>query len=104
MSAFDIFNNSIVKIGSLKRGEDYGDDEPKFIEECEISGDLQPYNGGLAQREYGIEEEVTAKLYTKTNESITAGKTAEINNVKYDIVYALHWDFGTVALLRKREI
>ena len=102
MSAFDIFNNCIGKIGRVSRGDDYGDDELKFIEECEISGDLQPYNGGLAQREYGIEEEVTAKLYTKTNENITAGKTAVINDVKYDVVYALHWDFGTVALLRKR--
>lgn len=104
MSAFSVFNNCTVKIGYINTNDGYVDDDTEFIEDVAFGADFQPYNGGLAQREYGIEEEVTARIYTEpTGGKLKSGMIAEILDTKYDVVYVAAWEFGDVALLRQRR-
>ena len=102
MSAFSVFNNCTVKIGHIKTYDGYIDDDTEFIEDVAFDADFQPYNGGLAQREYGIEEEVTARIYTEpTGGKLKPGMIAAIRDTKYDVVYVAAWEFGDVALIRQ---
>lgn len=104
MSVFSVFNNCTVEVGKLQRGRAYGDDKPKLSVEKSFGADFQPYNGGLAQREYGVEAEVSARIYTEpTGGALESGKIAVINGAKYDVVYVAAWEFGEVALLRQRN-
>lgn len=104
MSVFNVFNNCTVKIGHIVTNDGYTDDDNEFIGGAEFDADFQPYNGGLAQREYGIEEEVTARIYTEpTGGKLKSGMIAAIRDTKYDVVYVAAWKFGEVALLRQRR-
>lgn len=104
MSVFNVFNNYTVKIGHIVTNDGYTDDDNEFIGGAEFDADFQPYNGGLAQREYGIEEEVTARIYTKpTGGKLKSGMIAAIHDTKYDVVYVEAWEFGEIALLRQRR-
>lgn len=104
MSAFSVFNNCTVKIGYINTNDGYVDDDNEFIGVMTFGADFQPYNGGLAQREYGIEEEVTARIYSEpTGGKLKSGMIAEIRDTKYDVIYVAAWEFGDVALLRQRR-
>lgn len=103
MSVFSIFNNCTVKIGHITTNDGYVDDDTGFIEDAELKADFQPYNGGLALREYGIEAEVTARIYTEpSGGALKAGKIAVIDGTKYDILYVSSWELGEISLIRKR--
>lgn len=104
MSVFSVFNNCTVEVGTLQRGRAYGDDELKLTVEKSFGADFQPYNGGLAQREYGVEAEVSARIYAEPTDGILkSGKIAVVNGAKYDIIYVTAWEFGEIALLRQRK-
>ena len=104
MSAFSVFNNCTVKIGYINTNDGYVDDDNEFIEVMTFGADFQPYNGGLAQKEYGIEEEVTARIYTEPmNGKLKSGMIAAVHDIKYDVIYVAAWEFGEVALLRQRR-
>ncbi len=104
MSAFSVFNNCTVKVGHINASDGYVDDDNEFIEDAAFEADFQPYNGGLAQKEYGVEEEVTARIYTEsTDRKLKSGMIAAIHDTKYDVIYVAVWEFGEVALLRQRK-
>lgn len=104
MSAFSVFNNCTVKVGHINASDGYVDDDNEFIEDAAFEADFQPYNGGLAQKEYGVEEEVTARIYTEsTDGKLKSDMIAAIHDTKYDVIYVAVWEFGEVALLRQRK-
>ncbi len=104
MSAFSVFNNCTVKVGHINTNDGYVDDDNEFIEDAVFEADFQPYNGGLAQKEYGVEEEVTARIYTESTDGmLKSGMIAAIHDTKYDVIYVAAWEFGEVALLRQRK-
>ena len=101
---FEVFYNCTVEIGTIAVSSEYVDDDGEFSAEGSYKADFQPYNGGLAQREYGYDGEVTACIYTEpSNGVISTGKIAVIDGVRYDVIYAEAWDMGDTALLKRRR-
>lgn len=101
---FEVFYNRTAEIGTMDVSSEYVDDDGEFFVEGSYKADFQPYNGGLAQREYGYDGEVTARIYTESsNGVISAGKIAVIDGVRYDVIYTEAWDMGDVALLKRRR-
>lgn len=104
MSVFSVFYNADVEIGEIKGGRRYDDDGITFQKIGAFRADFQPYNGGLAEKEYGLSEEVTARIYTdEANGILKTGRVAAIDDIRYDILYVETWEMGDVALLRQRE-
>lgn len=71
-----------------------------------LTADIQPYNGGLAQKEYGLTVNCQKRMYTPLCDLIVegAGISADENaeEPEYICIYAQHWDDYTMAILEKR--
>ena len=63
--------------------------------------DMQPYSGGLAQHEYGLEIDCVMRIYTEPNKNIVEGVKIADRGQKpiYIVKYKEHWKDYTVALL-----
>ncbi len=68
---------------------------------CSLKADVQPYNGGLAAKDYGLETECQKRMFCDNNEHLTEGNYAETGGGRYKIIYAEPWDMGAVVILRK---
>lgn len=68
---------------------------------CLIKADVQPYNGGLAAKEYGLEKECQKQMFCDNNEYLTEGNYAEIYGNRYKIIYVEPWDMGAAAILQE---
>lgn len=68
---------------------------------CSIKADVQPYNGGLAAKEYGLEKECQKRMFCDNNEHLTEGNYAEIYGRRYKIIYAEPWNMGAAAILQE---
>lgn len=100
---FDIFNNTqavIVELG------DYDDYENTYtIKELgSVEGDLQPYSGGLAEKEYGLSIDCQYQFYCSNNSNIKIGAYVVVGTQKYEIVYVATWDLGMAVLLKEVEL
>lgn len=102
-SAFDIFNNCTMEIAELG---DYDDYENKYSVTVtgKTDGDLQPYSGELAQKEYGLDVECQYAFYCHKNDSIQIGAYLTDRNKAYEIVYAASWDMGCAAFLKEVDL
>ena len=63
--------------------------------------DMQPYSGGLAQEEYGLDIDCTMRIYTEPCPFLKSGARVgrESDNPCYTVKYAEHWDDYSMALL-----
>lgn len=63
--------------------------------------DMQPYSGGLAQEEYGLEIGRAVRIYTEPCYTLTEGKKIALSgeNPMYIVNYAEHWDDYSMAVL-----
>ena len=70
---------------------------------AEITADIQPYSGGLAQEEYGLEIETVKRIYCEPCTFLEEGARVALKgeNLSYTVKYAEHWDDYTMALLNK---
>lgn len=103
-NVYDIFNNcnmSIIELG------DYDDYENTYGD-CKtigtIDGDLQPYSGGLAEKEYGLKVECQYAFYCHTDERIKEGVYLKGNDKYYQVVYTPSWDMGLSVLLKEVDL
>lgn len=68
---------------------------------CVVKADVQPYNGGLAAKEYGLEAECQKRMFCDNNEYLTEGNYAEISGRRYKIIYTEKWDMGETVILQR---
>ena len=104
---FDIFNNSVAKIGTVSQGDGYLDEDVSFDEIGSCEGDFQPYNGTaekiLEGREYGLFMDASAVFYSRDPDGLLAvGRVAMIEQKTYDILSVWEWELGKVASLKER--
>lgn len=101
---FQAFYNTPVAIGKVTGGGSYSNPDGKFSVMGEVKADVQPYSGGLAEKEYGLVEQVELQMFCDRADFIRQGNIAVVGKEKYDILYAEDWEFGAMALLRKRRV
>ncbi len=101
--AFDIFDNCTMDIAVL---DDYDDYENTYIITVKdsVSGDLQPYSGELAKKEYGFDIECQYAFYCHKNDDIQTGAYLTEGGKAYEIVYAARWDMGCAAFLKEVDL
>lgn len=98
-SVFSRFYNKDVTVISITETGAYT--KTKEVKElCTFKADIQPYNGGLAAKEYGLEIECQKRMYCDYNENVTAGNYVETGGERYIIIYVEHWDSGSTAILQ----
>ena len=96
---FKRFYNTDVKIISIKETGAYTRTQT-VTELCSFKADVQPYNGGLASKEYGLEAECQKRMICEHNGCLTEGNYAQIGRQRYKIIYVEDWDSGMSALLQ----
>ena len=97
---FKRFYNKDVKIISIKESGAYTKTPQAVTELCSFKADIQPYNGGLAAKDYGLEVECQKRMYCDFNDNLTEGNYAEAGRQRYKIIYVENWDSGAVAILQ----
>lgn len=96
---FKRFYNTEVKLVSITETGAYT--KTREVKElCSLKADLQPYNGGLLAKEYGLEAECQKRMFCDNNEYLTEGNYAEIYGDRYKILYVETWDAGAAAILQ----
>ncbi len=99
-NAFDIFHTTTAIIAELGDYDDY-ENSYTIIEKGTIKGNLQPYSGTLAEKDYGFKEECQYQFYCSQNDNIKAGSYLIIGSSHYKVVYVAEWDMGINVLLRE---
>lgn len=97
---FKRFYNTDVKLFMIKETGVYSKTR-QVNELCGVKADVQPYNGGLLAKEYGLEAECEYKMFCENNEHLTEGNYAEIYGQRYKIIYVEPWSIGAVVILQK---
>lgn len=103
-SSYKQWYNTEVIVGAIIQSNGFFDDDTQtFQEDGRCMADVQPYNGALAEKEYGLVGEVSLRIYTEpTGGLLRQGRVAVANGTKYDITYVEPWEKGDIALLRLR--
>ena len=104
MRSFKKTYTTFIEIGSISTSDSFFDDEAgQFEKTGELYADVQPYNGGLAEKEYGQVGEVSMRIFCEPNRDLLdVGNIAKIGNEYYTVTYSEHWESGSMALLKKR--
>lgn len=91
------FYKAEAGIYSVKK-DDYNGTESRELLEM-IKADIQPYSGGLADKEYGFSAEVTARMFCGFCSSVKAGNYVLAAGKTYLIRYVQEWNMGMEVLL-----
>ncbi|MBQ8301507.1 MAG: hypothetical protein IJX57_06045 [Clostridia bacterium] len=95
---FYIHDVQIIKITETGA---YTKTKTKTIEELSsFKADIQPYNGGLAQKDYGLEVECQKRMYCECDANLVEGNYADALGQRYKIVYVENWKLGAEVLLQ----
>ena len=98
---WDRFKNTDVQIVHIEKSSGIIK-APQTQALAVVRADIQPYNGGRAQTEYGIICECQKRMYCDCCEYLTERNSCVINGEIYDIVYVEHRSCGDTAILRRR--
>lgn len=98
MSQFKRFYTTDISVIKITQTGAYSRTET-VTELCTTKADVQPYNGGLAQKEYGLSIECQKRIYCDCNENIVAGNYIDVKGERYRIVYVENWELGAMAIL-----
>lgn len=97
---FSRFYKTPVNIYRLKSGSSYSNSaETEHI--CSVSADIQPYCGGLDEKEFGFSVKHGFKMYCADCEEIHEGGYAEVEGGMYRIVSVERWSMGIIAVLER---
>ena len=82
---------------------DYDDYENTYTltEKGRVNGDLQPYSGGLLEKEYGLNIECQKRFFCEHNENITEGAYLKIGTRFFEVVYIVDWEMGLTVMLKE---
>lgn len=99
-SAFDIFHNTTMNIVELGDYDDYENTYGSNKVIGAVTGDLQAYSGGLAEKEYGLTVECQYAFYCHTDSRIKEGVYLQNGSTFYEVVYVAPWSMGLAVLLK----
>lgn len=100
---FDRFDNVTAKIVVKGSYDDY--ENTYALEDVGIArGGLQPYSGGLAEKEYGLKTECQYIFYFHSGSPIKTGMYLLVQEMACKAVYVAGWGMGPVVLLKEVEL
>lgn len=96
--AFSRFYKTPVKIYRIKSGSSYS--QPAVTEFlCSVTADIQPYGGGLEEKDFGLSVKRRFKMYCGDGDNIREGDYAEFDGGRYRIISVERWNMGIAAIL-----
>ncbi len=98
---FERFYNTEVKIIKKTESGGYTRKSHEVEELCTVKADIQPYGGGLAEKEYGFTVECQKRMFCADNPHITEGVYAIADNIKYKVVSVVSRSGGMTVLLQR---
>ena len=66
--------------------------------------DIQPYSGGRAREQYGLDIECQMRMFCDMSDDVKVGNRVEYDGDIYDITYVQKWDSGLVAMLERSRL
>lgn len=102
MSVFSRFYNKDVIIAEYEIDDYTGKAEKTVL--SEIKADVQPYSGGRAREEYGLDIECQMRMFCDMSNGVKVGNRVEYDGDIYDITYVQKWDSGLVAMLERSRL
>ena len=102
MSVFSRFYNKDVIIAEYEIDDYTGKAEKTVL--SEIKADIQPYSGGRAREEYGLDIGCQMRMFCDMSDDVKVGNRVEYDGDIYDITYVQKWDSGLVAMLERSRL
>lgn len=102
MSVFSRFYNKDVIIAEYEIDDYTGKTEKTVL--SEIKADVQPYSGGRAREQYGLDIECQMRMFCDMSDDVKVGNRVEYDGDIYDITYVQKWDSGLVAMLERSRL
>ena len=101
-NAFSPFYKTPVKIFRITRGSSYGETaQTEYL--CDVLADIQPYGGGVDERQFGLLVKRGFKMYCDDCDEIAEGGYADVDDVMSRIVSVHRRSMGIVAVLEGSE-
>lgn len=101
MNPFERFYNKTAKIIKIETGSGYSDRGRETVTELAgLKADIQPYGGGLAEKEYGLSEECQMRMFCNNSEHLTVGNYVESGGIRYRIIHVEVREMGAEVLLK----
>lgn len=101
-SVFNDFYDKTVIIAEYEIDDYTGKTEKTVL--SEIKADVQPYSGGRAREQYGLDIECQMRMFCDMSDDVKVGNRVEYDGNIYDITYVQKWDSGLVAMLERSRL
>ena len=101
-SVFNDFYDKTVIIAEYEIDDYTGKTEKTVL--SEIKADVQPYSGGRAREQYGLDIECQMRMFCDMLDDVKVGNRVEYDGDIYDITYVQKWDSGLVAMLERSRL
>lgn len=101
-SVFSDFYDKTVIIAEYEIDDYTGKTEKTVL--SEIKADVQPYSGGRAREQYGLDIECQMRMFCDMSNGVKVGSKVEYDGDIYDITYVQKWDSGLVAMLERSRL
>lgn len=101
-SVFSDFYDKTVIIAEYEIDDYTGKTEKTVL--SEIKADVQPYSGGRAREQYGLDIECQMRMFCDMSDDVKVGNRVEYGGDIYDITYVQKWDSGLVAMLERSRL
>ena len=101
-SVFSDFYDKTVIIAEYEIDDYTGKTEKTVL--SEIKADVQPYSGGRAREQYGLDIECQMRMFCDMPDDVKVGNRVEYDGDIYDITYVQKWDSGLVAMLERSRL
>lgn len=101
-SVFNDFYDKTVIIAEYEIDDYTGKTEKTVL--SEIKADVQPYSGGRAREQYGLDIECQMRMFCDMSDDVKVENRVEYDGDIYDITYVQKWDSGLVAMLERSRL
>ncbi|MDO5398221.1 MAG: hypothetical protein Q4G33_09850 [bacterium] len=102
---FDVLSCTEVRLVSKGDYDDY-ENTYSLTEIGTLTGDMQPYSGGLAKEDYGLRVECEKRFFTRS--ALPELKDNDLyvvdGNRSFRIMYIGDYDMGAMLLLKEAEL
>lgn len=96
---FSVFDNTTAKTAVKGNYDDY-ENTYDIIEKSIVTGDLQPYSGDMASKDYGLQIDCQYVFYCPRNSDITVGAYLITDTKTYEVTYVADWNMGLQVMLK----